>query len=232
MGTTLPTVGESSRELPGYKGSRSEILLELKREPGLSIRDLMDRLRLSANAVRHHLKELEAEGLVEHARAPKGVGAPPHAYRLAPRAESLFPTGYARAITAMLDQVAAREGREAAVALLEQHLGEVAEEFAAARGIGDAGARMTRFAQIRTAEGYMAEGAAGPCCGTLVEHHCPIRAVAERFPEVCAVEARVIARALGGTVERKRHMLAGDSACEYKVSFAGGEAASKEEEGQ
>ena len=106
MGTTLPTVGESSRELPGYKGSRGEILLELKREPGLSIRGLMDRLRLSANAVRHHLKELEAEGLVEHARAPKGVGAPPHAYRLSARAEALFPTGYARAITAMLDQVA------------------------------------------------------------------------------------------------------------------------------
>jgi predicted ArsR family transcriptional regulator len=81
---------------------------------------------------------------------------------------------------------------------------------------------MARLAELRTAQGYMAEGAAGPCCGTLVEHHCPIRAVAERFPEVCAAEQRVVALALGGSVERRRHLLAGDGACEYHVRFADG----------
>jgi DeoR family suf operon transcriptional repressor len=208
----------AEQALPGYRGARGAVLLELKREPGLTIRGLMQRLGLSASAVRHHLRELEAEGLVEHRRQRHGVGAPSHAYHLAPAAEPLFPTGYADTLTALLDGVEAREGREAVVALLERHLGALIP----AAESGAPGERMARLAELRTAQGYMAEGAAGPCCGTLVEHHCPIRAVAERFPEVCAAEQRVVALALGGSVERRRHLLAGDGACEYHVRFADG----------
>lgn len=224
MGTTsLPSAASQAEPaIPGYRGARGAILVELKREPGLTIRGLMQRLGLSANAVRHHLKELEAEGLVEHGRTRHGVGAPPHAFRLAAAAEPLFPSGYADALTALLEGVAEREGREAVVALLERHLAGLVPD-AAAHPPGTPAERMTQLAGLRTAQGYMAEGAAGPCCGTLVEHHCPIRAVAERFPEVCAAEQKVVALALGGTVERRRHLLAGDGACEYHVRFADGE---------
>ena len=85
MGTSLPLPAALPAEpaLPGYRGARGAILVELKREPGLTIRGLMRRLGLSANAVRHHLRELEAERLVEHDRARHGVGAPRHAFRLA-----------------------------------------------------------------------------------------------------------------------------------------------------
>ena len=67
--------------------------------------------------------------------------------------------------------------------------------------------------------GYMAEGQASFCCGTLTEHNCAIREVAERFPEVCAAEERFLASVLGGTVERRRHMLHGCGGCEYQVRF-------------
>ena len=49
------------------------------------------------------------------------------------------------------------------------------------------------------------------------EHNCAMRAVAERFPEVCQSEARFIADVLGGEVARVSHMLDGCSACEYVV---------------
>jgi DeoR family suf operon transcriptional repressor len=53
----------------------------------------------------------------------------------------------------------------------------------------------------------------------LTEHHCAIRAVAERFPEICAAEARFLQHVLGAEVERETHMLDGCVACEYKVHF-------------
>ena len=53
----------------------------------------------------------------------------------------------------------------------------------------------------------------------LTEHNCAIREVAERFPEVCAAEQRFLASVLGGTVERRSHMLEGCGGCEYKVQF-------------
>ena len=43
----------------------------------------------------------------------------------------------------------------------------------------------------------MAEASVGTAEGTLTEHNCAIPAVAERFPEICAAEARFLADVLG-----------------------------------
>ena len=40
----------------------------------------------------------------------------------------------------------------------------------------------------------MAEGQATTSSGTLTEHNCAIQPVAERFPEICAAEARFLER--------------------------------------
>jgi hypothetical protein len=55
--------------------------------------------------------------------------------------------------------------------------------------------------------------------GTLTEHNCAIRAVAERFPEICAAEERFLSAALGASVGLQAHVLDGCSACEYQVQF-------------
>jgi DeoR family suf operon transcriptional repressor len=54
---------------------------------------------------------------------------------------------------------------------------------------------------------------------TIREHNCAIRAIAERFPEVCAAEAEFIQQALGAPVERQRHIASGSNACEYVVQI-------------
>lgn len=55
--------------------------------------------------------------------------------------------------------------------------------------------------------------------GTLTEHNCAIRSVAERFPEICAAEERFLSAALGASLDLRAHMLDGCSACEYQVQF-------------
>jgi DeoR family suf operon transcriptional repressor len=66
----------------------------------------------------------------------------------------------------------------------------------------------------------MAEVRTSGASGTLTEHNCAIPAVAERFPEICAAEARFLAEVLGTQVERREHMLSGCSSCEYHVRFS------------
>jgi len=52
----------SAAGLPeGFEGPRGSILVELKRDGALSAKSLAARLGLSLNAIRHHLRELEAE---------------------------------------------------------------------------------------------------------------------------------------------------------------------------
>ena len=53
------------------------------------------------------------------------------------------------------------------------------------------------------------------------EHNCVLRAVAEKFPEVCVAEERFLAEFLGAVVERRKHIASGASCCEYCVKETG-----------
>ena len=221
MATPLQETAQSP--LPrGFRGARGELLVELKRTGRATVRELGAQLGLSVNAVRHHLKELEAAGLVAYRREQrKAVGAPRFSYALTPAGEAVFPQRYKETLTQLLDHLVAREGRAAAVAFLASRYDELAARLGPELAGASPAERMRIVTRARADEGYMAEGHASFCCGTLTEHHCAIREVSERFPEICDAEARFLERALGGRVERKLHLLGGDGACEYAVNFPG-----------
>src|SRR5215213_4055379 len=120
MGAT-PSPVLASIAPSGQKGPRGDVLVHLKRERRLTARELAARLGVSLNAARHHLKELEAEGFVEYQREHRGVGKPAFAYRLSSTGEALFPRRYEETLTAILDRMVERDGRPAAVGLLESY---------------------------------------------------------------------------------------------------------------
>jgi DeoR family suf operon transcriptional repressor len=208
---------------PGYRGPRGSLLLELKKAPGLTVRDLTERLGLSLNAVRHHLKELESEGLVEYQRENRGVGAPVFAYRLSEPGEGLFPRRYEETLGRVLDHLERRLGRAAAVAVLEAEFAELADRVRELVAGSEPGGRLEVVARVMAEAGYMAVAEQTEFEGRLVQHNCAIRTVAERFPEVCAAETRLLTEVLGGPVRRQMHILEGCSACSYTVPLDGSE---------
>jgi DeoR family transcriptional regulator, suf operon transcriptional repressor len=203
----------------GLKGSRGVVLTELKKGHRLTAKELAARLGMSLNAVRHHLKELEAEALVEYERQHHGVGAPAFAYRLSSGGEALFPRRYEATLTELLDYVVERDGRAGAVAVLEARYHALTRRLQDELAGSAPAERMAVVTQLLSDEGYMAEGVTSSNTGTLIEHNCAIQAVAERFPEICAAEAKFLAAVLGAQVDRHEHILSGCSACEYRVRF-------------
>jgi DeoR family transcriptional regulator, suf operon transcriptional repressor len=222
MGATLPLLPKVSAPL-GQKGQRSAVLVQLKRAQHLTAKELAARLGVSLNAARHHLKELEAEGLVVYEWEHRDVGAPAFAYRLSPSGEGLFPRRYEETLTAVLDQMVERDGRAAAVALLESYFAGLTRRLRTELADASPPERLRALGRVLSEEGYMAEVTALAGSGTLTEHNCAIPAVAERFPEICAAEARFLADVLGAEVDRREHMLNGCSACEYHVRFKSAE---------
>jgi DeoR family suf operon transcriptional repressor len=218
MEASLPNPAPSAR-LVGLRGPRGDILVQLKRTPDLSARDLGRVLGYSLNGVRHHLKELEVEGLVEYQRRHHGVGAPVFVYRLTADGEALFPRRYEAALLEFLEHVVARDGREAAVEVLESHFTTLAARLAGSLAEASPQRRLEVVTAALSDEGYMAEWREqhNGSFATLTEHNCAVKAVAERFPELCRAEARFLETVLGSPVERRSHMLAGCAACEYLV---------------
>lgn len=207
----------------GLRGPRGDVLVQLKRTPDLTARDLGQILGYSLNGVRHHLKELEAEGLVEYQRRHHGVGAPVFVYRLTAGGEALFPRRYEAALLEFLDHVVTRDGREAAVQVLEAHFTTLADRLGAALAGASPRRRLEVVAAALSDEGYMAELGEqhSDSFATLTEHNCAVKAVAERFPELCQAEARFLETVLKSPVERRSHMLAGCGACQYLVRLGG-----------
>lgn len=208
-------------QLGSYKGMRAQILVELKRSQPRTAKDLAAQLGVSPNAVRHHLKELEAETLVSYGREQRGVGAPTFAYRLTPQGEALFPRRYEETLTELLERVSEQQGREVAVALFVDHYADLTRRLEAELADVSPARRLDVVTRVLSDGGYMAEWNGGPEDNgfRLAEHNCALRAVAERFPEICAAEERFLQRVLAATVERRQHIVGGCNACEYAITF-------------
>ena len=161
MEAAFPSAGSTPVSFPlGLKGARGLVLIELKRARRLTAKELATKLGISLNAVRHHLKELEAGALVEYERQHRGVGAPAFAYQLSAAGEALFPRRYEATLTDLLDYVVEREGRAAAVAVLEARYGALTRRLQDELAGATPAQRMAAVTRLLSDEGYMAEGTA------------------------------------------------------------------------
>lgn len=205
-------------DLPGFRGLRADLLVALKKKERMTAKELGEQFGLTANALRRHLKELEAEGIVQYRREIRGVGGPVYAYSLTPAGEALFPRAYAGALTQALEQLREQQGTEGVRQLFERQWAPIAEQAKVELSRLPLGERAQLLAELLTSRGYMAEVDA-PRGGTptIREHNCVVREVAERFPEVCAAEEKFLAEVLGVPVERHAHIASGGSCCEYCV---------------
>lgn len=198
---------------------RGEILIALKKAQPLTAKQLADRFGVTPNALRRHLKELEAEGTVRYEREIHGVGGPEFAFSLTDAGEALFPRAYEKALAEVLELVREQQGEDGLVRLFQKRWDDIAVVARPELERLPVEQRATRLAQLLTSLGYMAE--ARPVAGALpvlTEHNCAIRLIAERFPEVCAAEERFIADLLGAPVTRQAHIAKGANCCEYCIT--------------
>ncbi len=218
-----------SPSLAAHKGLRRQILLELKRWQPLTAKELADRHGVSANAVRRHLKELEAERLVAHDREQRGQGAPTYTYRLSPDGEALFPNRSDEALNDVLMFLARTQGRDAIRRVFAERFRAYADRLPEGSSQAEFEDRVDAVVELLSKEGFMAEWTREAGTVRIAERNCAVRAVASRFPEICAAEAEFLEGVLGATVERSAHIRDGCNACEYAVHLSDAVTASKSE---
>jgi predicted ArsR family transcriptional regulator len=206
--------------------AKRRIIDRLKRVDTATAPDLAEEFGLTDTAVRQHMEALEENGLVERAASPppSGRGRPPVRWQLTPLAGELFPDRHADLTVELIGSI-----REA--------LGEDGlDKVLAARSVSQLAAyqkalpspattsvpvRVRRLADIRSAEGYLAEVRDGEDGSLLLlEHHCPVCDAASTCQGLCRSELELFKAALGDdvAVERVQHLLAGDQRCAYRIT--------------
>jgi DeoR family suf operon transcriptional repressor len=208
--------------LGGFRGVRAELLVALKKAQPMTAQELGEQFGLTANALRRHLKVLEEDGLVHFAREVRGVGAPVYSFSLTAAGESLFPRQYLSVLATALDALLEARGPEAVTAVLDAEWQRLAEEAGPVVDALPLSERVALVAELLTAKGYMAEAIVLPSSDdtsitTLRIHNCALGGITERFPDACAVEARVLERLLGVPLVRGSHRHDGCGQCDYGV---------------
>jgi DeoR family suf operon transcriptional repressor len=201
----------------GHRGLRAQVLLQIKRSQPVTAKELSAVFGVSANAVRRHLKELELDGSVVYVREQRGVGAPAYVYRLTSRGEALFPHRYEEALQELLQHIEERAGRGEVSRMFADQFTARAKRLKTELADQPVEVRLQRLVRMLSEDGYMAEWDTKDGALRLAEHNCAIRAVAERYPEVCAAERRFLTEVLSAQVERRTHITEGSNACEYAI---------------
>jgi predicted ArsR family transcriptional regulator len=202
--------------------TRRKLLLLLRKEPGLTVTQLAQRLELTGMGVRRHLDSLAADGLVESSeRVHNGLGRPALTWRLTAAGLELFPRRYDALALDLLEDVGDHAGPEAVDAVFSRRTDKLVAEYDdALAGIDTFEERVAGVTKIRDEAGYLA------CCSpgdngdlVLTENNCAVHRVAERYPAVCAMELALLRRVMGPDVEvtRVSHTMAGDPVCSYRM---------------
>ncbi len=206
--------------------------------------ELAESLEMSPQAIRRHLKDLEAEGAIQYQSVQAGMGRPQHMYELTSLGRDRFPNRYGDFAVSFLDTLAETVGREQVITILQKQWQRKATEYRRLVGVGLLAERVSKLVELRRAEGYMAEcypveSVDVEVCGdvkgdrfVLMEHNCAISNVAETFPSVCGNELEMFAAVLPDcTVERTHWIIDGEQRCGYSIAKRKEEGRRKKEEG-
>jgi predicted ArsR family transcriptional regulator len=210
--------------IPAEKRSRRRLIDLLKQDGPQDAAGLARRLGVSAMAVRQHLYDLEAEGLVTHEAEARPVGRPAKLWTLTAAADRFFPDGHADFTVGLINSMKQAFGAEGLDKLLNVRAREqVAGYRARLDKQPSLPKKLQALAEIRTDEGYMAEVTKANGGYLLVENHCPVCSAAAACTNLCALELEVFQKSLGGDVKVQRvdHILAGARRCAYLVTRKG-----------
>jgi len=203
--------------------STKQDILEYLLKHGQAIaQDLATALDISPQAVRRHLKDLQAEGLILYQSVAAGTGRPQHIYHLSPKGRDKFPNQYDRFVLSFLDTLVENLGYEQAAEILHQHWQKKSIDYRHKLRSGALIDRVAKLVELRRQEGYMADYHPVEECDdkfVLTEHNCAISQVATSFPAVCGHELEMFAAALTDCqVERTHWLVDGEHQCGYLIS--------------
>jgi len=206
--------------------TKQDILHHLLKQGQCTVQALAERLQVSPQAVRRHLKDLETDGLIVHQVVQARMGRPNYTYVLSLAGRDRFPDRSDKFAISLLDTLAATVSKEQMKSILQKQWERKAVEYRDRIGCGLLKDRVSKLAEIRQAEGYMTECHSIDADGAmadgnrfvLTEHHCAISQIAESFPSVCGHELNMFEIALQGCRVQRTHWQAnGEHRCGYLI---------------
>jgi predicted ArsR family transcriptional regulator len=208
----------------GTRGQVARLILELGPSTAAT---LGGRLGLTPAAIRRHLDNLLAEGLIETRTARtygnRGRGRPAKLFVITDAGRGVFEHAYDDLATSALRFIDERMGQQAVTEFARRQISELERRYAPVVARGSLQTRVQALADALSADGYAASAGPAPVIGAaggeqICQHHCPVAHVAAEFPQLCEAETEAFGRLLGTPVQRLATIAHGDGICTTHVT--------------
>jgi predicted ArsR family transcriptional regulator len=202
------------------KSTKDRILQTLLRHPKITINELAEAVDINPISVRHHLTNLQMEGLIEAAEVRHGVGRPRLVYSLTQDGMERFPTKYLRLTTRLLAQMKETMPAPVVAKLFNQIAEDLASEYSSQIQGLSMEERLEFVKELLAQEGFTVEWEKKGSEYQIHEISCPYYQIGVAHPEVCTVDQTLISKMLALPANKVQCILDGGSHCTYVVQTA------------
>jgi predicted ArsR family transcriptional regulator len=199
------------------KSTRDRILQTILHKPRRTINELAEAVGINPISVRHHLTNLQVEGLVAAEEERHGVGRPRLVYFLTEDGMEKFPTRYLRLTTRLLAQMKETMPAPVVSKLFSQIADDMASDYTdQVQGLGME-ERLDFLKTLLAEEGFTVEWEKKGDQYQIHEISCPYYQIGINHPEVCTVDQALISKMLALPAEKVQCILNGGAHCTYVV---------------
>lgn len=203
--------------------TRRHILEILKSRAEATVDEVVEDLRLRRNdnitpvTVRHHLKILQDEGMVDAGkmRQRTAPGRPQHVYCLTERGVAYFPGNYQRLVETLLRQIEGNLPPAGVNVILEGVAASMAESACIPQASLEE--RLNATVDYLNRSGYEAHYERAENGYVLATLNCPYHHMARESDSLCQMDMRLISNLLGVVPRLISRIAQGDEACSYFI---------------
>jgi len=199
------------------KSTKDKILQTLLRHPKITINEIAEAVGINAISVRHHLSNLEKEGLIAADEERHGVGRPRLMYSLTEDGMERFPTKYLRLTTRLLAQMKETLPGPAVAKLFSQVAEDMAKDYTEQMKDLSMEERLDFVKDMLAQEGFTVEWEKKGKEYQIHEITCPYYQIGIAHPEVCTVDQTLISKMLALPANKVQCVLNGAAHCTYVV---------------
>jgi DeoR family transcriptional regulator, suf operon transcriptional repressor len=179
------------------KSTKDRIVEHLLKYPRSSINNLAEAIGINAISVRHHLTNLQSEGIIEAEEERHGVGRPRLVYYLTEKGMETFPTCYLRLTNLLIDElqhILTEEQMQNLFAKIAIKLSQ--DHVVRATGLPLL-ERMPIMMELLVEQGFLVDWEKKGDAIFIREMTCPFQQISQFHPEICKIDTILISSVLG-----------------------------------
>jgi len=201
------------------RSTKERILNTLLNKHNATIGELAEVVGINGISVRHHLINLQAEGLITAEEERHGVGRPRFIYKLSDKGYEQFPSNYLGLTNLILDVIGSELPRKQMETIMEKVGQRMAESNKISNPDLPIEAKLSEMSVKLAKGGFRISHEREGNVITVHNKNCPYHHIGLQHPEICQVDQVMFQNLIGKPIKQAACMLTGSTECSFTLTM-------------